>query len=221
VKRLLLIFIAALSFNIINAQGSIVFTDRNFILQENKDPIIEEWLEADSNYQQLNQPEKDVVYWINYVRKQPQQFYENILTPFLEQFPEIKSSYTKSLTEELLSISPRPMFKSSNKLNQVAAAHAKDLGSHSANISHSSFSGESFQQRMTKAGLINCISENIYEGKRDALKAVVFLLIDQGVKNVGHRKNILDKDMQYIGVSFYPIKKSPSYFVMVQDFSCE
>jgi len=46
-------------------------------------------------------------------------------------------------------------------------------------------------------------------------------LIDHGVKNVGHRKNILDANMKRVGVSFYPIKsRNPMYF-LVQDFSCE
>ncbi|HEX5024229.1 MAG TPA: CAP domain-containing protein [Agriterribacter sp.] len=220
-KRLILIFIVTLFLDSAYTQGSITFSDKNFIIQEEKDLSIQNWIQTDSSYWQLNPQEKDVIYWINYVRKQPQQFYSNVLVPFLEQFPEIKSPYTKSLKSELLSGYSRPMLKSSYKLNKVAASHAQDLGSSGINISHSSSSGQSFQQRMTNAGLLDCISENIYEGRQDALIAIIFLLIDQGVKNVGHRKNMLDPDMKFIGVSFSPIKKNPSHAFMVQDFSCE
>lgn len=220
-KRLVVIIIVIHSVCSAHTQGSISFTDKSFTVREAKDSSICNWLETDSGYRQLSQYEKDAVYWLNYVRKQPQQFYHNILTVFLEQFPELKSSYTKSLTNELIHASPVPMLKSSYKLNKVAASHAKDLATTGVSISHASSSGQSFQQRMADAGLLNCISENIYEGRPEPLKAIIFLLIDQGVKNVGHRKNILDPDMKFIGISFYPIKKKPSHSFLVQDFSCE
>jgi len=220
VKRFLLIIIVSLFFTTAFGQGSIVLNDKPFIITPVKDTALENWLSASPAYLQLNAEEKEAVYWINYARQEPQQFSTIILLPFLKQFPEAKSNYTRSLIHDLSNLSALPPLIPSKKLNQIASSHTKDLGSNRRSISHNSSKGESFKERLNRFGYFECVSENVYEGKKDGLQAVLFLLIDAGVQNLGHRKNILDPDMKYIGVSFFPIKGPSKHYFMVQNFSC-
>ena len=220
-KRFCCLFIVLFSVLLVYSQGTVSFRDKDFVYSTQRDSNLDSILSNQLSYQQLSSEEKDVIYWINYVRKKPSVFYHEVLASFLTQFPEIKSSYSRSLTADLLNSPSLPILIPSGKLNTVASKHATDLGSTGSRISHNSSRGTSFQERMNQEGLTNCIAENIYEGRKDALESVIFLLIDQGVPNLGHRKNILSKSNNLIGVSFHAIKgRSPSFF-LVQNFSCE
>ena len=219
-KRFLFTIIVSLCSIITFSQGSIVLNDKPFIITPIKDTALENWLTINPAYAQLDTEEREVVYWVNYVRQYPQQFSNTVLMPFLKQFPEAKSSYTRSLISQLSDLSSMPPLAPSKNLNAVAGSHAKDLGTNNLDISHTSSKGESFKKRLNKFGYFECASENVYEGKKDGLQAVLFLLIDAGVQNLGHRKNILDPNMKYIGVSFFPSKIDNKHFYMVQDFSC-
>lgn len=221
VKRIAFTFIALFFCAISFGQGSVTFTDKPFFYSVDRDSLIISFLEKQPSFLKLNKEEKELLYWLNYVRQKPGKFNDKILSLFLEQFPEVKSNYTRSLAKTLDQMQPIGLLQSSTKLNQVAFEHAKDIGSHGFSISHSSSYGESFRQRMEKAGLTNCVSENIYEGKMNVLETVIFLLIDKGVKNLGHRKNILDPSARFVGVSFYPIKNRSPYYFSVQNFTCE
>ncbi|WP_165813875.1 CAP domain-containing protein [Terrimonas sp.] len=220
-KRLLSVFIACAFISFVHSQGSIVLRDAPFIVETEKDASIQQWLDSNAFYKKLSPDQQESIYWINYIRKYPKLFHDKILIPFLEQFPEAKSAYSKSLSATLISMSPVGLLIPDENLTKVAIEHATDLGKHGAGISHSSTSGSSFQERMNKAGYFSNVAENIYEGKRSSLEALIFLLIDTGVKSVGHRKNILSIEMKRVGLSFYPIKGRPGMFFLVQDFSGE
>jgi uncharacterized protein YkwD len=69
---------------------------------------------------------------------------------------------------------------------------------------------------MAKAGIPISCAENIYNGGDAALDAVITLLIDEGVSNLGHRRNILNKNARLIGVAFVPYNSGS--FILVQDF---
>lgn len=219
-KRFLLIIIVSMYGIPSFSQGSIVLNDKPFTITTVKDSALWNWLNNYPAYAQLDPEEKEIVYWVNYVRQKPEQFSDNILLPFLKQFPEAESSYTRSLRNDLTNRSTVSPLIPSEKLNTVAHSHASDLGSNRRNISHHSSKGESFKKRLDKFGDFECASENVYEGKEDGLQAVLFLLIDAGVQDLGHRKNILDPGIKYIGVSFFPVKGTESRVFMVQDFSC-
>lgn len=221
VKRITFAFIALLFFSISFGQGTVRFTDKPFHYTISRDSAIESFLGKQPGFSDLKKEEKELLYWINFVRQKPGEFQRNILSPFLQQFPELKNSYSRSLTKTLTNMQPVGLLSPTVKLNHIAFEHAKDLGSKGLSISHSSSSGTSFQKRMEKAGLLNCVSENIYEGKQNAIETVILLLIDNGVRNLGHRKNILDSTARYVGVSFYPIKNRPPYYFSVQNFTCE
>ncbi|MFT3949622.1 MAG: CAP domain-containing protein [Agriterribacter sp.] len=220
-KRIFSVFIVLCFIGSAHSQGSIVLRDAPFIIEIEKDAVLQQWLDSNEVYNKLSIDQQESIYWLNYVRKYPKIFHDKILIPFLKQFPEVKSAYSKSLSATLLSMTPVGLLIPDEKLTKVAIEHAADLGKHGAGISHSSTSGSSFQERMNRAGYFSNVAENIYEGKRGPLEALIFLLIDTGVRNVGHRKNILSNEMKRVGVSFYPIKNKPDMFFLVQDFSGE
>ena len=221
VKRFSFTFIVSLITAFSFSQGSVRFTDKPFILDIEQDTAIQSFIGKQPASATLNREEKELLYWLNYVRQKPADFNQKVLDPFLKQFPEVKNTYSRSLVKTLSAMSEAGLLSPTIRLQQVAAAHAKDLGSRGLTLSHSSSSGASFQQRMEAAGIANCASENIYEGKLNALETVIFLLIDNGVKSLGHRKNILDPGARFVGVSFYPVKNRAPYYFSVQDFTCE
>ncbi len=222
VKRLplfLIVFIFSF-YQTANSQGYISLSDKDFLYEHQRKADILEALDTLEAYHSLEEVEKESLYWINFVRLYPQQFNHDIVLPFLEQFPEVISNYTKSLIAELNKATPASVVKPHEKLNKIAYTHAKDLGTNGHPISHNSSSGESFQQRMNRGGIFSCVSENVYEGKQRALESVLFLLIDSGVPSLGHRKNILDKTMHTIGIAFHPIKGKKGMYYSVQNFYC-
>ena len=85
-------------------------------------------------------------------------------------------------------------------------------------IGHIASDGSAPVNRIMRYGEWNiCIAENIDYGSFDPRQIVISLLIDDGVPDRGHRKNILDPCFQFVGVSF---GNHPTYQSMcVMDFA--
>lgn len=218
-KRFFITIIVFIFFTRGYSQGSIALPDKPFLLNLPPDTAIQNAIERNPASGLLTREEKNVIYWVNYVRQKPASFVKLVLSEFLDQFPDVKSAYTKSLIRELQKQPALPPLTISQLLIKAARAHAHDLSQHHEELTHNSSSGDSFEERMALFGFENCVSENIFQGKPDGLQAVILLLIDAGVENLGHRKNILDPDLATIGISFSKSKNSDHYF-LVQDFSC-
>lgn len=219
VKRISLVIIVSIISLPAFSQGSITFTDKPFHLNGLKDTAVLNPLLRTEEYIKLSLSEQEVIYWVNYVRSRPKLFLHEVLVPFLKVFPEIRGQYVSSLEKQLSSIKPSPLLKPSLSLYKVAHQHANDIRKRGGKLTHQSSQGENFQERMQRFGYTSCVSENIYQGKEDGLFAVILLLIDSGVPDTGHRKNILAPEMRFIGVSFTPTKKQDQ-FILVQNFSC-
>lgn len=219
-KRIVLIcsFLTVLTF-VGQGQGSIELTDRPFAIQVPTDTAITNFLRSQTAYAQLDKVEQDAVYWINVMRQDPSSFYDLAVAPFLAHFPEAKSSYVNSLRTDLKKSPPLSRLKVTALLVNTATAHASDLGRNKSALSHNSTNGTSFQDRMVAAGVKICAYENIYTGKKDALLSLILLLIDAGVPGTGHRKTLLNPELNSIGVAFQPYGSTG--FILVQDFSCE
>jgi hypothetical protein len=217
-----LIFLLIFSFSVLfsDAQGSIMLEDKEFPVPVERNGSILAWVNQFPAINSLAPDEKDVVYWINYVRENPKEFYNTYFLQFLREFPGIENAYTNSLRTDLLNTKPMNPLAPSILLNNTSYKHARDLAENAKRLSHNSTNGKSFQQRMTDAGIKICAEENIYEGKRNALEAVILLLIDNNTPGVGHRKTILDRTLHSIGVSFAGKKNGVGY-ILVQDFSCD
>ncbi len=200
------------------AQGSIELEDKPFTVIGNPDQKIMDWLSGFSVYKKMTPFERDVVYWVNVMRSNPADFNDKYVRSFLNQFPEAQSKYSKSLATDLKKSPALPLFKPTEILYSASIAHARDLAIKQKRLSHSSSSGEDFITRVKKAGIRGCAAENLYEGKDDALKGVILLLIDQNVPDLGHRKSLLDPRLNLMSPGSHPKENK---FILVQLFSCE
>jgi Cysteine-rich secretory protein family len=213
---LILIFLqGAVSFG----QGSIELEDKPFVIKIIRDDSLDTWLEASSVYNEMAKPDKDMIYWVNIMRKDTRAFFEKYVAEFIRQYPESGGGNANSLKRDLDKAGKLQLMKPSAILQKEAFSHASDVARNMKRLSHESSSGKSFQQRMKDRGITECAGENIYEGKQDALRAVILLLIDQGVPGVGHRKALLENHFNLMGTA--SVLKGGRNYIIVQDFSCE
>ena len=159
------------------------------------------------NIQYLSQIEKDVIFFINLVRINPQKFSVKILKPFITKNPNYSKRYSKSLFRDLnkgIRITP---LKPTKALYEFAENHAKTTGK-KGKTGHRSVRGNSFEKR-TKELIkkYSLVGENIHYGSNNALEIVIDLLIDHGIKGVGHRVNIMTEDYVFCSVSIQPHRK--------------
>lgn len=194
--------------------------DKPFVLDLVRNKSIDSFLSKSPSFQSFSTEEQAVFYWVNLLRNDPAWFKNQIILPFLILFPEANTNYAKSLLKELEIQSASQLIEPSIFLNKEASSHARDLALKQKTISHSSSDGRTFQQRMNDAQVKNCAGENILEGEKDALKAIIMLLIDQGVPDKGHRKALLNPDFNLMACSISPRKNSET-FIHVQLFSCK
>ena len=159
------------------------------------------------NIKYLNQLEKDVIFFINLVRINPHKFSVEILKPFIIKNPNYSTRYSKSLFRDLhKGISLIPL-KPNEDLYLFAKNHAKTTGK-KGKAGHRSVRGYSFEKR-TKHLIkkYSLVGENIHYGSNNALQIVIDLLIDDGIKGVGHRVNIMTRDYIFCSVSIQPHKE--------------
>ncbi len=218
VKKLVLLILSLYSLQGYS-QGILTLQDKPFQFKHVYDKVLLHQLEANSFYTGLTVNEKDLFYWTNYFRQNPKRFYDQVVQEFLKQFPEAKSSYSKSLEADIRKAPAiLPLFIPDNGLLKTSSEHAKDLVKRGNIISHSSSNGKTFSQRLQEAGRYTCGAENVYIGSNKALESLITLLIDNGVPDKGHRMNLLDPRYGRMGVSFQSAGSGKG--LLVQDFAC-
>lgn len=167
----------------------------------------------------LSQVEREWFYWTNYSRKSPKRFWDTVVAPILNIYPNFRNSYTNSLKEDLYKCSPLPFVKPNEGLARAAQSLASGLASRKANPSHTSPAGETFEDRMKSISVKLCAGENISFGPPNPVLMLVLLYIDEGVPDLGHRKTLLNPSFveMGIGTGAYPENK----MMVVQDFACD
>jgi uncharacterized protein YkwD len=200
-------------------QASIQLEQKAFVVDRKKDSSVVQFLLGYSSLQKRPVPEQEAFYWVNLLRKDPASFCKHYIEPFLLQFPSLNGSEAESLRAELRALAPLGQIAPAAYVQKEAERHALDLAQRQKTISHQSSDGRTFAQRMADAGIKNCAGENVFLGEEDALKALILLLIDQGIPNLGHRKALLNPTFNVMGVSFKRSADSTHY--MVQLFSCQ
>lgn len=149
----------------------------------------------------------EVLALLNEVRTQPQLFLDNRLTPYLEQNGLQENTYAKSLVEDLKTRKPADSLNLSPALNAVAKLHAVDMGTKNK-VGHNSTDGTTFDKRLRlRAKAKGAVAENCDYGNAKPLDIVMSLLIDDGIENLGHRKNILEPRLRFVGIAIEPHKK--------------
>lgn len=164
--------------------------------------------------QKLSSEEKEVILWTNLARTEPQNFYKMLIVYF-QKNPEfqLKNPYVQSLLKDLDNSSPVQELTTAVLLNNNASSHA-GYSQLTKRMGHEGFDNRAriaFNEHYTGYG------ENCVYGVRDALHAVVALLVDEGVPDLGHRKIMLNDKFNQIGVSMIPFYDAQRK-VMIQQF---
>jgi hypothetical protein len=163
--------------------------------------------------------EKEVFLWTNLSRMAPKEF-ALMLDDYISTSELYKKNnpYVISLKKDLLKASPILLpFKTHPTLKKVALSHA-EYGKRTGQYGH-----QNIQKRYM---LVNkemkhlTYAENCGYHDENALDAFISLLIDEGIRDVGHRKNILDPDLTHMGVAILPLK-SINDLILIQSFSAK
>ncbi|MEI6816800.1 MAG: CAP domain-containing protein [Bacteroidota bacterium] len=196
------LFLIVISFDVY-CQGS-KFDEWNDVKYQNAKPSGSDYMTALEN---------DVIYYTNLARMNPKLFGETYLKKYLDSTKKY-DSYSNTLIAELKAMKPLPPFKTDKILYDEAMKHAKDMGK-SGKVGHNSSSGTSYLDRVkllrkTYFG----IAENCNYGYSTALDITLGLMIDEGVPDHGHRKNMFHEKLNLLGVSFQPHKTYGNNCVM-------
>lgn len=168
----------------------------------------------DANY--LDKLEREVIHELNKVRTDPKRFAEEYMEELRAAFDGKTFTYpgqTPVLSAEgifplnecievLKKTSPMPLLYPAEGLAKAAFYLADDQKKHGG-IGHISRNGMTPQNRIEKYGEWDiCSAEDITYGSFEAQQIVIALLIDDGVPDRGHRKNVLNPGFRFAGVSF-------------------
>lgn len=182
-----------------------------------------------ANY--LSDLEKEVVHEINLFRSDPAQYAEKYIAPLAGKYQKKILNYPGGLpiktqegvsalhecVRELNKESAISILYPNPALSKAARDHQRDQ-SKTGKTGHVGADRSNLRDRIERYGKWQVsIAENIAYGNTSARQIVVFLLIDDGVKNRGHRDNLLNPDFKLVGVS---CGKHPVYnTICVMDFA--
>lgn len=149
----------------------------------------------------MTDDEKKVIFYINLCRMQPRLFTKTILKSYLDDNPGMATNpYVISLIADLKSSKPRHPLQPDKDLYANAEKWAVETGK-SGETGHGDFN-KRFKNFLRKNNVM--VGENCDYGYNDPLTIVLDLLIDEGIEDLGHRRNILAAGYNNIGVSIKP-----------------
>lgn len=179
----------------------------------------------------LNAFEKELIYEINLLRSNPAKYANKYIAPLKNHYrnrilfyPDSKPIKTREGTRalnecvrELNSTAALPLIYPSEGLTRAARDHVRDQ-SETGRTGHIGTDRSGFRERMERYGEWKVrIAENIAYGNFSARQIVIYLLIDDGIRNRGHRKNFLNPEFKTVGVA---VGSHPDYELMsVMDFA--
>lgn len=177
--------------------------------QDSWDPAILEKANTAKNTRYLKEAEKEVIFYTNLARADGKLFSDSYLELYLKSNELKPDSFTLSLFKELELIKGLPMLYPDNELYDIARVHAIKSGK-SGKKGH-----QGFEKRFKQASkTFYAYGENCYYGHDNSLLIVLELLIDNGINDLGHRRNMLDPVYNFVGVSIMPHKESGHNCVM-------
>ncbi|MFM9911132.1 MAG: CAP domain-containing protein [Chitinophagaceae bacterium] len=209
-----------LSISGFSQHGIITLQDKSFEYKGGFDSVVWKSLEQEPAFITLNKQEQEFFYWTNVFRKNPKQFFAEVVKDFIRQFPEAKKPEVNSLEKDIQksSFSLPPLIPDDGLLI-MCKAHAKDLVKQGGVISHKSSTGKDFAHRINEAGYYKCGAENLFLGNNSPLEALVILLIDYGVPDKGHRQNLLNPSFGKMGIAMSELTSKKA--ITVQVFGCK
>ena len=172
-------------------------------------------LNTAQNIVYLNQLQKDVLFELNKVRSNPKRFAETYMEDLGTAFDGKLFTYPGQLTvrsqegisplkeciQFLKKAEPLPILNPAEGLAKASAELVNDQQNHGG-IGHIARNGSTPQKRIEKYGDWDvCSAEDITYGSFEARQIVIALLIDDGVPDRGHRKNIMNPCFHFAGVA--------------------
>jgi len=159
-------------------------------------------LHTAANTEYLNEEEKKVILFMNMARHDGPLFAETFLQAYIGDNSVETSKYLRSLFRDLKKISGLHPLQIEEDLTSVAQGHAIKSGK-TGHMGHKDFK-KRFKSLMGNPYFH--VGENCSYGYEKAIDIVLTLMIDEGIKDVGHRKNILSEDFNAVGVAIRPHK---------------
>ncbi len=171
-----------------------------------------ELLNTAASARYLSDDEKNVVLAMNLIRHNPAKYARLYVQPLLAYFDGTLlrmpgktplrtregAEAVRELYHELMETNPVQLLYPSEGMSLAAANHARYM-KRTGNAGHEGRGG--MDARLSRHGRWDVsIAENLHWGADNAHDAVLSLMIDDGVKNRGHRINILEPDFKYVGV---------------------
>lgn len=218
-KQFLFLFLILLYSKGFSQMSCVILNDPPLKINIKADDKVIAFNEKQPGFNLLNPLSKELYYWTNYCRSNPAMFWDSVIVPVLNTQPGLRGPYAQSLKAELLAVKKLPYLMLSPSLIKISQAHAEDIGSKSAKISHTSTDGRTFEMRFGSTGLKSCGGENVAYGNEDPLMDLIILLIDANLPTLGHRKALLSTKFALIGVGVSYIGQTNNLFT-VQDFAC-
>ena len=166
------------------------------------DPEVVISLHTAEGIEYLTEEEQKVVLFMNMARHDGPLFASTFLDAYVTENKVENTSYLRSLRKDLKKAVGLIPFQVEEDLTVVAQGHAS-LSGQTGHVGH-----KNFDKRFAplRGNPYTGWAENCSYGYKDAVEIVITLLIDEGVKGVGHRNNILNPAFNSVGVAIYPHK---------------
>lgn len=168
-------------------------------------------LDTARNVDYMNEIEKNVVLEMNMARSNPKKYAELYIEPRTKKFNGNIYDNALMTNEGVAAVNECVKFMNSQKslpafvpskgLSKAAQYHSSTQ-SLTDKTGHDGTDGSDPFERMMRYGSFTTAGENIDYGATSAREIVISLLIDDGVKNRGHRNNIMSKSFTTVGVGY-------------------
>ena len=171
----------------------------------------------------LSLEEQRIIFYMNLIRMDGQKFFNTYFKAFVKEhnqrmkkysnYEELKINeydrYYRGLELDLKKVKNFGLYYPDETLTYVALQHGKDMNRNNI-AGHNSSDGSSPLDRMAKYYPNRAMAENLAFGFVKGLDNVCMLLLDKGVPDLGHRKNMLNTSngLNIVGVS---IQNHPTY----------
>lgn len=191
-----------------------------------EEPAAAKWTSAElsmantaKDVKYLSAEEKKIIFYMNLARMDGQRFFDTYFQQYIDEhnvrmkqyrnYNEVRVSrndpYYRGLQQDLKDVKNLGLLYPDETLSYVSRQHGKDMNKHNL-AGHNSSDGRTMVDRIKKYYPRHGMAENLAFGFSSALANVSLLLLDKGVPDLGHRKNILNKTLgiNIVGVSIQP-----------------
>lgn len=167
----------------------------------------------------LSKEEKNIIFYMNLMRMDGTKFFNTYFQDFvrdhnkrMQQYSNYKDlkintydSYYRGLKEDLKNVKNFELYYPNETLTFLALSHGKDMNRRNL-ADHKSSDGRTMPERLSKYFPNHAMAENLAFGFAKGLDNVCMLLLDKGVPDLGHRKNMLNTSygLNTVGVSIQP-----------------